>query len=163
MRMHELKLTCAWAQSLVAGRLEDFQRQLHQMWFSLYSRSQVRDSTCGFEHGACPGTFLQHLRSTISASQDDGTVCSAANSEPQTGCWVQCLSGRWRRGAWWASTTGSNFTCASAPGRSTTSDTCCRGAGAHHYIPALVSYSAKHAAAMPCRILPGMQGAVFNG
>ena len=48
----ELTWMRTWAQNLVAGQLEDFRRQLHQMWFSLYSRSHVRDSTCGFEHGS---------------------------------------------------------------------------------------------------------------
>ncbi|EIE27711.1 hypothetical protein COCSUDRAFT_45961 [Coccomyxa subellipsoidea C-169] len=36
--------------NLVAGQMEEFKRQLHQMWFSFYSRSEVRDDTCGFEH-----------------------------------------------------------------------------------------------------------------
>ena len=39
-------------QNLVAGQQEVFKQQLHQMWFSFYSRSNVRDDTCGFEHGA---------------------------------------------------------------------------------------------------------------
>lgn len=41
-------VTC---KNLVAGQMEEFRRQLHQMWFSFYSRSNVRDDTCGFEHG----------------------------------------------------------------------------------------------------------------
>lgn len=36
--------------NLVAVQVEEFKRQLHQMWFSPYSRSNVRDDTCGFEH-----------------------------------------------------------------------------------------------------------------
>ena len=68
-------------QNLVAGQMEEFKRQLHQMWFSPYSRSNVRDDTCGFEHGAvwalslfiawtkyrtcsaCPGCFSCRPRS----------------------------------------------------------------------------------------------------
>ena len=45
-------------QNLVAGNPEDFRRQLHQMWFSLYSRSHVRDGTCGFEHGVAQAAFV---------------------------------------------------------------------------------------------------------
>ncbi len=47
-------------QNLVAGQMEEFKRQLHQMWFSSYSRSNVRDDTCGFEHGACWHLSLEH-------------------------------------------------------------------------------------------------------
>ena len=41
----------AAVQNLVAGQPEVFQQQLHQMWFSFYSRSNTRDDTSGFEHG----------------------------------------------------------------------------------------------------------------
>ena len=42
---------CNALQNLVAGQPEVFKQQLHQMWFSFYSRSNIRDDTSGFEHG----------------------------------------------------------------------------------------------------------------
>ena len=42
---------CLPVQNLVAAQPEMFKQQLHQMWFSSYSRSNVRDDSCGFEHG----------------------------------------------------------------------------------------------------------------
>ena len=53
-------------QNLVAGQAEVFKQQLHQMWFSFYSRSNVRDDTCGFEHGASTAHACRALEGSIS-------------------------------------------------------------------------------------------------
>ncbi|KAK9823963.1 hypothetical protein WJX72_006687 [[Myrmecia] bisecta] len=37
------------AKQLASPNVAEFKKQLHQMWFSLYSR-EVRDDSCGFEH-----------------------------------------------------------------------------------------------------------------
>ncbi|CAL5223946.1 g6549 [Coccomyxa viridis] len=55
--------------NLVAGQPEMFKQQLHQMWFSFYSRSNVRDDTSGFEH-----VFVGEI--------DEGKVCGFHN-------WIQ--------------------------------------------------------------------------
>ena len=52
---------CLPVQNLVAAQPEMFKQQLHQMWFSFYSRSNVRDDTCGFEHGAAPNILIDIL------------------------------------------------------------------------------------------------------
>ena len=55
-------------QNLVAGSPEVFKQQLHQMWFSFYSRSNVRDDTCGFEHGASMAHACRALSQSTDAS-----------------------------------------------------------------------------------------------
>ena len=52
-------------QNLVAGQPEIFKQQLHQMWFSFYSRSNVRDDTCGFEHGASTAHVYRALKKSL--------------------------------------------------------------------------------------------------
>ncbi len=60
-------------QNLVAGQPEMFKQQLHQMWFSFYSRSNVRDDTSGFEHGTL--TRLSCVAQPFCAYPPDALGC----------------------------------------------------------------------------------------